>query len=498
MKENDGSLIFDTEIKTSGFEKALDSMKKSADDFVGKISEKLGSVLKNGDTFSGAANTAENGIKSLFSRITNAVKSCSPEVCTEAENIVSGAARAANSEAANAKQCGENFAENLQNGILSKTSSVMASVKKWCGSLVDGIKGFLGIHSPSAVMRDEVGKYVSLGVAEGITKNSSSVTDAFKSLLDKLDYQRKFDLISEEEYYEKLESLRNGYLASGTEEWLDYTAKIYDYRKKQLEETKKAYKTAYDGIFDYVSDKVDEVIKKQEEYSKKLKTYGSLFKNVTISLDEGDINYYSLSDLKADTEKIKSYADMMTKLKETLSNSGIPQSAAESFFEEINSLSLDEGVKALEALSRATPKELADYLDAYAERQALADKISATSYGTQMQKAADESTEYMKRVLTEAGFEVPESFFETGTVAAKNFGEAFAKELDGELDKIKIKIDDFNAKLSLSVKSDSEKTASAVYNTYKDYKSTYNINSESGDIYTTLKNLETMRRMTGN
>lgn len=48
----------------------------------------------------------------------------------------------------------------------------------------DKLKGFLGIHSPSTVMRDEVGKMLGLGIAEGITASSSTVVGAMRNTSD--------------------------------------------------------------------------------------------------------------------------------------------------------------------------------------------------------------------------------------------------------------------------------------------------------------------------
>lgn len=47
--------------------------------------------------------------------------------------------------------------------------------------IVNGFKALFGIHSPSKVMADEVGKNLALGIAEGVTDNISSVNDAMKA-----------------------------------------------------------------------------------------------------------------------------------------------------------------------------------------------------------------------------------------------------------------------------------------------------------------------------
>ena len=402
------------------------------------------------------------------------------------------------------KEIGANVGDGMIKGLNGKKVSLLTAAKDICNKLVNAMKHALDIHSPSRVMRDEVGKYISLGVAAGIEESGDEVVKSFKGVLERLDYQKKFDIISEDVYYTELERLRDRYFKAGTKEWLEYTEKIYDYQqklledeKKKLEETKKTYKDVLKDVYDYASEKLDAVIKKQQDYSKKLKSYGKLFNNVTISLDEGDINYYSLANLKKDTEEIKKYNEMLMNLRSELFSSGISDDAARGFFDEINSLSAEEGIKALEALNRVDKGELYEYLKAYDEKFRLADKMSADAYRSEMDEAIGESEKYMAQKLTDAGFEVPKSFFDTGTQAAKNFGAAFAEELDEELKKIKVKIDDFNAKLSLTAEGDVRTAPAPVNNTNNDYTTTYNINPENGDIYLQVKKYETMRRMLG-
>lgn len=47
-----------------------------------------------------------------------------------------------------------------------------------------GVKDFFGISSPSKLMRDTIGKFIPLGMAEGIEKNSDSVLKAMNGLSD--------------------------------------------------------------------------------------------------------------------------------------------------------------------------------------------------------------------------------------------------------------------------------------------------------------------------
>lgn len=75
---------------------------------------------------------------------------------------------------------GKNIVEGLWNGIKGMTSWLTDKLKEWCNGAIDTIKGFFGIESPSRVMRDEVGKMLVEGMAQGITKNTNVITGAMQ------------------------------------------------------------------------------------------------------------------------------------------------------------------------------------------------------------------------------------------------------------------------------------------------------------------------------
>lgn len=77
---------------------------------------------------------------------------------------------------------GKNMLDGIWKGIKNGWSSFVASVTSMVNSLVDSIKDTLGIHSPSKVFEDEVGKMVDLGLANGITNNMNAVEYAMNDL----------------------------------------------------------------------------------------------------------------------------------------------------------------------------------------------------------------------------------------------------------------------------------------------------------------------------
>ena len=61
---------------------------------------------------------------------------------------------------------------------------MLDKIKGFGTSILNGIKSIFGIHSPSTVFRDVVGKNLVLGLAEGIEENADAAIDAAQSLAD--------------------------------------------------------------------------------------------------------------------------------------------------------------------------------------------------------------------------------------------------------------------------------------------------------------------------
>ena len=63
---------------------------------------------------------------------------------------------------------GQQLVEGLFNGIANAASWLYEKIKGWAGDVLDWIKGFFGIHSPSKVCADEVGKFIPPGITLGV------------------------------------------------------------------------------------------------------------------------------------------------------------------------------------------------------------------------------------------------------------------------------------------------------------------------------------------
>ena len=79
---------------------------------------------------------------------------------------------------------GRQVIQGLINGIGGAFKWVKDTIGNLGKNLIGWAKGVLGIHSPSRIFRDEVGKWIPAGMAQGIDKASGLVADSIDGLID--------------------------------------------------------------------------------------------------------------------------------------------------------------------------------------------------------------------------------------------------------------------------------------------------------------------------
>ena len=84
----------------------------------------------------------------------------------------------------NWREIGSNIVSGIANGISSGASAIISAAQSAARAALNAAKRFLGIASPSKVMRDQVGKFIPEGMAIGIEANTKPLTDAMHDLSD--------------------------------------------------------------------------------------------------------------------------------------------------------------------------------------------------------------------------------------------------------------------------------------------------------------------------
>ena len=321
---------------------------------------------------------------------------------------------------------GKNIVEGLWQGIINAKDWLLDKIKSFAHTITQGIKDFFGIKSPSRVMRDEVGKMLASGVAVGISKNEYLAITAMKGMCVKLEKTSKdaaknaeelkkkqqerelenlknaldLQLISEQEYYEKLKEYRDKYFEQGTDNWYSYTTEIAKYNKKLADEAIEEQEKI-----------IEKISSMQKELANKLReNTGSLLKTTTVTIkgigkngaDETYTNY-SLADIEAENKKLERYKKAVLGLKD-LGN------VSAGIFTHISQLSIDEGTKLAETILNADEENRERFLKSYRENDELSNDIASE----------------LNPILNQEKFE------EEGISAAKGFSEGYKKQLESE------------------------------------------------------------------
>lgn len=80
---------------------------------------------------------------------------------------------------------GRNIVNGIWNGICSAADWLQQQVYNFASGIVDGMMNALGIHSPSTVMRDKIGKWLPLGIGEGFEEQLPDTIKTMKKQFDK-------------------------------------------------------------------------------------------------------------------------------------------------------------------------------------------------------------------------------------------------------------------------------------------------------------------------
>lgn len=152
----------------SSFSKGSGKAKSAAD----KISKTTAAGLASG---SGKAKTAGGKMTSEFSK---GITSKSGTSKSAGSKVAKAGSSGASAQKSSFVSVGGNLSLGLASGIRSNSGAVSAAAREAVRAAVAAAKAEGKIHSPSRVMESDVGKWMPLGMAAGIRKHTKDVEDA--------------------------------------------------------------------------------------------------------------------------------------------------------------------------------------------------------------------------------------------------------------------------------------------------------------------------------
>lgn len=107
-----------------------------------------------------------------------------PNLISKMPQIITSMVNAIKSGFSSFVDIGKYLIEGLWKGISNSYDWIKNKIKGWVGNVMDFLKKLFGIHSPSTVMRDEVGKYLAQGMGVGFDNELDSVYNDMQRAID--------------------------------------------------------------------------------------------------------------------------------------------------------------------------------------------------------------------------------------------------------------------------------------------------------------------------
>lgn len=143
----------------------------------------MGSGL--GNVGSGIANTFRSIIGfagRMVSGIINAVSGVAGKIGSHFSGVFNAITKAIG----NVADIGKNIVNGIAQGIRGAWGAVTSAIGALTDMIPKKIRSLLGIHSPSRVMRDMVGKFIPQGIAVGMTSQDGFISSHAQTLKDQL------------------------------------------------------------------------------------------------------------------------------------------------------------------------------------------------------------------------------------------------------------------------------------------------------------------------
>lgn len=294
---------------------------------------------------------------------------------------------------------GKNLVEGLWNGINDMSDWVSKKIKGFSDGVLDGIKDFFDIHSPSKVMKEEVGENLAAGVAEGYgdgmkdtVKTTSKVNDEFIESL-KVDVtegqQALIDAAQKEQEAAEKEA------AKTAEKLL----------KEQQTAADKAFKTQVDAEKEHVKTLSDDLKSITKEYETTLSNIqsqidtfqSSITKSFSDTLefskddDDNILGVKATNNMSKATKELEDYLATVQNLKK--------RGISDDLLVELSNMSVEEGMAVAAYYESLTDSQLKALESHWTKYNDTAKKLADELFAGDIQRATDSYLEQVQERL---------------------------------------------------------------------------------------------------
>lgn len=335
-------------------------------------------------------------------------------------------------------QSGKYFTQGYINGISSQEKALVSSVKKMVTTAIKTATNLKGFNF------DEVAQNAADYLA-------NTLSDKTTYMVNKINYQNEKKLAEFDAEISRLESKKS---AKSAELQAQIDASTDDATKSKITAQKNAveaeydaliatqnkYKTAYQtasgemlsefstainaysskaqelinntisGVESKYQALYDELTKKQDALTSKLKGIGTLF-------DVSGAGVMTINDIQEQTQQIKEYSAKLQNIKKKVSSE---------LFDEIASMDVKEGSAYIDRLLEMSGSDLKAYSNAFTEKLRVSESLASKTYKSDFNKVASDYNKELKTAMNK----LPKELEKLGTQSMKGFLSGLTKNTD--------------------------------------------------------------------
>lgn len=133
----------------------------------------------------------------IIVQLTTGLFKALPDLIAKLPEIITAIVKGIVSLAGDMVEAGKELVNGIWKGIKENWDNIVKNVKDLGGKLVDSVKGFFKIGSPSKLFADEVGQWIPEGIAVGIDANAESVSESVDDMVKDSVVKPSMDVLGE-------------------------------------------------------------------------------------------------------------------------------------------------------------------------------------------------------------------------------------------------------------------------------------------------------------
>ena len=121
--------------------------------------------------------------KEIVQKIGEGIKNAAQNALQWGKDVVNKVVQGVKDAFSSLVSAGRNLVEGIWSGISNGLGWIKGKISGWVGNVTSFIKSLFGIHSPSTVMRDQVGKFLAQGIGIGFMDEMPKVEQMMKDAM---------------------------------------------------------------------------------------------------------------------------------------------------------------------------------------------------------------------------------------------------------------------------------------------------------------------------